>query len=57
MERDQVDELLHSEACCPMNEAGHSITSIFMSGSQCQNDILLGLVASASDIASCCSTI
>ncbi|KAJ5300573.1 uncharacterized protein N7443_005575 [Penicillium atrosanguineum] len=30
-----------------MNEAGHSITSIFMSGSQCQNDILVGLIASA----------
>lgn len=30
-----------------MNKAGHSITSIFMSGSQCQNDILVGLVASA----------
>ncbi|OQD68523.1 hypothetical protein PENDEC_c034G01790 [Penicillium decumbens] len=33
-----------------MNEAGHSITSIFMSGSQCQNDILVGLIASACDM-------
>ncbi|KAJ5929689.1 sugar kinase [Penicillium verhagenii] len=30
-----------------MNNAGHSITSIFMSGSQCQNDILVNLIASA----------
>ncbi|EFR05545.1 MPA43 [Nannizzia gypsea CBS 118893] len=30
-----------------MNKAGHNITSIFMSGSQCQNDILMGLIASA----------
>ena len=30
-----------------MNRAGHSITSIFMSGSQCQNDILVKLIASA----------
>ncbi|PGH00493.1 hypothetical protein AJ79_08184 [Helicocarpus griseus UAMH5409] len=30
-----------------MNKAGHSITSIFMSGSQCQNDILMKLIASA----------
>ncbi|KAG9238302.1 FGGY family of carbohydrate kinase [Amylocarpus encephaloides] len=28
-----------------MNEAGHSITSIFMSGSQCQNKILMELMA------------
>jgi ribulose kinase len=27
-----------------MNNAGHSITSIFISGSQCQNKILTGLV-------------
>jgi FGGY-family pentulose kinase len=33
-----------------MNEAGHTITSIFMSGSQCQNDILVGLIASACDM-------
>jgi FGGY-family pentulose kinase len=33
-----------------MNKAGHSITSIFMSGSQCQNDILMYLVASACDM-------
>ncbi|CAI7568963.1 sugar kinase [Penicillium manginii] len=30
-----------------MNNAGHGLTSIFMSGSQCQNDILVGLIASA----------
>jgi FGGY-family pentulose kinase len=30
-----------------MNKAGHSVTSIFMSGSQCQNDILMKLVSSA----------
>lgn len=30
-----------------MNKAGHNITSIFMSGSQCQNDILMSLIASA----------
>lgn len=30
-----------------MNKSGHSITSIFMSGSQCQNDILVKLIASA----------
>lgn len=33
-----------------MNEAGHSISTIFMSGSQCQNDILMGLIASACDM-------
>lgn len=33
-----------------MNEAGHNITSIFMSGSQCQNDILMKLVATACDM-------
>ncbi|KAJ5201607.1 uncharacterized protein N7498_006270 [Penicillium cinerascens] len=33
-----------------MNEAGHSITSIFVSGSQCQNDILVSLIASACDM-------
>ncbi|KAJ5180753.1 hypothetical protein N7492_003963 [Penicillium capsulatum] len=33
-----------------MNEAGHKITSIFMSGSQCQNDILVNLIASACDM-------
>lgn len=33
-----------------MNEAGHSISSIFMSGSQCQNDILMRLVASACEM-------
>lgn len=30
-----------------MNKAGHQITSVFMSGSQCQNDILVGLCATA----------
>jgi FGGY-family pentulose kinase len=30
-----------------MNESGHSITSIFMSGSQCQNKILMELMATA----------
>ncbi|KJK68121.1 FGGY family of carbohydrate kinases C-terminal domain protein [Aspergillus parasiticus SU-1] len=30
-----------------MNRSGHHITSIFMSGSQCQNDILVNLIASA----------
>ncbi|KAL1955377.1 hypothetical protein VTO42DRAFT_8597 [Malbranchea cinnamomea] len=30
-----------------MNKAGHNIHSIFMSGSQCQNDILMSLIASA----------
>ena len=33
-----------------MNKAGHSITSIFMSGSQCQNSILMELMASACDM-------
>jgi nuclear pore complex protein Nup93 len=28
-----------------MNKAGHSIASIFMSGSQCQNDLLMDLIA------------
>lgn len=30
-----------------MNEAGHAIQSIFISGSQCRNDILMQLMASA----------
>ncbi|KAI9695253.1 MAG: hypothetical protein M1820_008772 [Bogoriella megaspora] len=30
-----------------MNKSGHVISSIFMSGSQCQNDILMELVATA----------
>ncbi|KAK0635072.1 Nup93/Nic96-domain-containing protein [Bombardia bombarda] len=30
-----------------MNEKGHTILSIFMSGSQCQNDILMDLIATA----------
>lgn len=30
-----------------MNEAGHSLSSIFMSGSQCQNPVLMGLIATA----------
>lgn len=33
-----------------MNKAGHSITSIFMSGSQCQNNILMTLIASACNV-------
>ncbi|KAJ5215667.1 uncharacterized protein N7498_002074 [Penicillium cinerascens] len=33
-----------------MNKSGHNITSIFMSGSQCQNSILVHLIASACDI-------
>ena len=33
-----------------MNAAGHKISSIFMSGSQCQNDILMRLMASACDM-------
>ncbi|KAI9830452.1 MAG: hypothetical protein M1819_005704 [Sarea resinae] len=33
-----------------MNKAGHHLTSIFMSGSQCQNDILMNLIASACDM-------
>jgi FGGY-family pentulose kinase len=33
-----------------MNKAGHGISSIFMSGSQCQNDILMKLMATACDM-------
>ena len=33
-----------------MNKAGHKISSIFMSGSQCQNDILMSLMATACDM-------
>lgn len=33
-----------------MNESGHNITSIFMSGSQCQNSILVHLIASACEM-------
>lgn len=33
-----------------MNNSGHVISSIFMSGSQCQNDILMQLVAAACDM-------
>ncbi|KAI9844273.1 MAG: hypothetical protein M1837_005683 [Sclerophora amabilis] len=33
-----------------MNESGHQISSIFMSGSQCQNDILMNLMATACDM-------
>jgi ribulose kinase len=33
-----------------MNEAGHSISSIFMSGSQCQNEILMKLIASTCEM-------
>jgi FGGY-family pentulose kinase len=33
-----------------MNEAGHKISSIFMSGSQCQNEILMSLMATACEM-------
>lgn len=33
-----------------MNGAGHTISSIFMSGSQCQNDVLMDLIATACDM-------
>ena len=33
-----------------MNKSGHKISSIFMSGSQCQNDILMDLIATACDM-------
>lgn len=33
-----------------MNESGHSIASIFMSGSQCQNPLLMDLMATACDM-------
>ena len=33
-----------------MNTSGHQIKSIFMSGSQCQNKILMELIASACDM-------
>ena len=33
-----------------MNQAGHQISSIFMSGTQCQNKILMQLIASACDM-------
>jgi nuclear pore complex protein Nup93 len=33
-----------------MNKAGHSIASIFMSGSQCQNELLMNLIATACDM-------
>jgi FGGY-family pentulose kinase len=33
-----------------MNKEGHSISSIFMSGSQCQNDILMKLMATACEM-------
>lgn len=33
-----------------MNESGHVINSIFMSGSQCQNDILMKLMSTACDM-------
>ncbi|OCL11306.1 Pentulose kinase [Glonium stellatum] len=33
-----------------MNKSGHIISSIFMSGSQCQNDILMQLIAAACDM-------
>lgn len=33
-----------------MNKSGHDIRSIFMSGSQCQNEILMDLIATACDM-------
>lgn len=33
-----------------MNGAGHAIASVFMSGSQCQNEVLMDLVAAACDM-------
>lgn len=33
-----------------MNQAGHVISSIFMSGSQCQNPVLMSLMATACDM-------
>lgn len=33
-----------------MNESGHKITSIFMSGSQCQNNVLMSLISTACDM-------
>ncbi|KAK3946178.1 Nup93/Nic96-domain-containing protein [Diplogelasinospora grovesii] len=33
-----------------MNRSGHAIRSIFMSGSQCQNEILMDLIATACDM-------
>ena len=33
-----------------MNEAGHVISSVFMSGSQCQNEVLMSLIATACDM-------
>jgi len=33
-----------------MNKSGHSITSIFMSGSQCKNKILMDLIATTCDM-------
>ncbi|KAK5001993.1 hypothetical protein LTR39_006800, partial [Cryomyces antarcticus] len=33
-----------------MNSSGHVISSIFMSGSQCQNDVLMKLMAAACDM-------
>ncbi|KKY17571.1 putative fggy-family carbohydrate kinase [Phaeomoniella chlamydospora] len=33
-----------------MNESGHKISSIFMSGSQCQNKVLMHLIATACDM-------
>ncbi|KAF7180079.1 hypothetical protein CNMCM7691_009245 [Aspergillus felis] len=33
-----------------MNQAGHKISSVFMSGSQCRNNILVHLIASACDM-------
>ncbi|KAH7109885.1 D-ribulokinase [Dendryphion nanum] len=34
-----------------MNDSGHAISSIFMSGSQCQNELLMSLIATACNMA------
>lgn len=36
-----------------MNNSGHSITSIFMSGGQCKNDLLMELISNASGLPVC----
>lgn len=33
-----------------MNDSGHKISSIFMSGSQCQNEVLMSLISTACDM-------
>lgn len=36
-----------------MNKAGHDITSIFMSGGQCKNKLLMALIANATGLPVC----